>query len=455
MESIAALLDTAGATVEGIRQQTRAGLEFALEEHKTLNANLDIQAPLIIIPESITKESALCLIVDAGHVSLNSELVDKEIMRDIQSKQKKQYSDEDFRQLEGLMYDKFLLKLDSTQLLIGPGIQATKDQLNAKDDPKNLHIVDRININFTLETSIIPKASDLTKTRISGHLPVLHASISDKKYKDLMKLIDIAIPKFETDESLDGRTKAPTKDTKVSSTGKSRAQEVMSRERSKSVSADQHDLDIDDESGDENEKKSFASKNGADTEEVNLHQRNFEFKFTVDRLQGSLYRADPNNRKPDQLLVELVAEHFHLDFYLRPYDMVAEVLLKSLNVDDHIDEDPSPDFKQIVSSRGFGVEEEKDLFNLKFVKVNTDSPEFDSTYEGIATHLDVSISTINLVVTRKTLLTLLDFVLITFASPDDSVPTQKAIGDSDGSDRKKTEQATSVNIRLGQNPHQS
>ena len=90
MESIGALMETAGATVEGIRQQTRAGLEFALEEHKTLNANLDIQAPLIIIPESITEESTLCLIVDAGHVSLNSELVDKETMRDIQSKQKKQ-----------------------------------------------------------------------------------------------------------------------------------------------------------------------------------------------------------------------------------------------------------------------------------------------------------------------------------------------------------------------------
>ena len=441
MESIAALLDTAGATVEGIRQQTRAGLEFALEEHKTLNANLDIQAPLIIIPESITKESALCLIVDAGHVSLNSELVDKDTMRDIQSKQKKQYSDEDFKQLEGLMYDKFLLKLDSTQLLIGPGIQATKDQLNAKDDPKNLHIIDRINMDFTLETSIIPKASDLTKTRISGHLPVLHASISDKKYKDLMKLIDIAIPKFDSDESLDGRMKAPTKDTKISSTEKSRAQEVMGRERSKSVSADQHDLEVEDESEDESE-KSVTTKKGAEIEEINLHQRNFEFKFTVDKLQGSLYRSDPDNRKPDQLLVELVAQHFHLDFYLRPYDMVAEVLLKSLNVDDHIDEDPSPEFKQIVSSRGFGVEEEKDLFNLKFVKVNNDSPEFDSTYEGIATHLDVSISTINLVVTRKTLLTLLDFVLITFASPDDSAPAQKTIEDTEGSDLKKTEEPT-------------
>jgi vacuolar protein sorting-associated protein 13A/C len=41
MESIGALMETAGATVEGIRQQTRAGLEFALTEHKTINAQLD------------------------------------------------------------------------------------------------------------------------------------------------------------------------------------------------------------------------------------------------------------------------------------------------------------------------------------------------------------------------------------------------------------------------------
>lgn len=418
MESIGALLETASATVEGIRQQTRAGLEFALEEHKTLNANLDIQAPLIIIPESITMESALCLILDAGHVSLKSELVDKDTMREIQSKQKKQYTEADYRQLEGLMYDKFLLKLDSTQVLIGPGIQATKDQLNAKDDPKNLHIIDRINMDFTLETSIIPKASDLTKTRILGHLPVLHASISDRKYKNLMKLIDIAIPKFDTDESLDGRTKAPTKDVKVPTVEKSRAEDVMSRSRSKSVSAAQQDLDIED-FDDENEKRATTNAKRKESAEVNLHQRNFEFKFTVEKLQGSLYRSDPEDRKPDQLLVELVAEHFHLDFYLRPYDMVAEVLLKSLNVEDYIEETPSPEFKKIVSSEGFGAEEDKDLFNVKFVKVNTDSPEFVSTYEEIATNLDVSISTLNLVVTRKTLLTLLDFVLITFASPDE------------------------------------
>ncbi|KAL8710768.1 MAG: hypothetical protein Q9220_004786 [cf. Caloplaca sp. 1 TL-2023] len=417
MESIGALLETAGATVEGIRQQTRAGLEFALEEHKTLNANLDIQAPLIIIPESITSESTLCLVVDAGHVSLNSELVDRDTMKEIQSKQKKKYSDEDFKQLEGLMYDKFLLKLDSTQLLIGPGIQATKDQLNAKDDSKNYHIIDRINMDFVLETSIIPKAADLTKTRISGHLPVLHASISDRKYKNMMKLIDIAIPKFESDEPSDKPAKAPKK----ASSDRSRADEALGRPRSKSIgAAAQQDLVVEDESDTEEQEKQVSKR--LEEEGINIHQRNFEFKFTVDKLQGSLFRSNTDESKPDELLVELVAEHFHLDFYLRPYDMVAEVLLKSLSVDDHIDEDPSPEFKKIISSRAFGAKEDKDLFNVKFVKVNNDSPEFMSTYEGIATNLDVSISTLNVIVTRKTLLTLLDFVLITFASPDPSAP---------------------------------
>ncbi|KAL8726828.1 MAG: hypothetical protein Q9166_006444 [cf. Caloplaca sp. 2 TL-2023] len=429
MESIGALLETAGATVEGIRQQTRAGLEFALEEHKTLNANLDIQAPLIIIPESITSESTLCLVFDAGHVSLNSELVDKDTMKDIQSKQKKKYSDEDFRQLEGLMYDKFLLKLDSTQVLIGPGIQATKDQLGAKDDSKNYHIIDRINMDFVLETSIIPKAADLTKTRVSGHLPVLHASISDKKYKDMMKLIDIAIPKFESDESSESRTKdAPKKQSPA--TGQSRAEEALGRSRSKSVSVPaQKDLVVEDDSDSEEDQAKQTSKR-LEEEGVNLHQRNFEFKFTVDKLQGSLFRADVNYTKPDHLLVELVAEHFELDFYLRPFDMVAEVLLKSLNVDDYIDEDPSPEFKQIISSRGFGAKEDKELFNVKFVKVNSESPELKSTYEGIATNLDVSISTLNLIVTRKTLLTLLDFVLLTFTGPDQPSRPAKSIEDA-------------------------
>src|SRR5690242_4490766 len=201
MESIGALMETAGATVDTIRQQTRAGLEFALTEHKTINAQLDLQAPLIIIPDSVTKKSSNCLILDAGHASVTSELIDKDTLRDIQSKQQQQYTEEDFRRLEDLMYDKFTLKLQSTQVLIGPSIEETKAQLEESATSKNFHIVDKINMDFKVELCIVPKASDLTKFRVSGNLPVLHASISDAKYKNLMKLIDVAIPKFGDDNA--------------------------------------------------------------------------------------------------------------------------------------------------------------------------------------------------------------------------------------------------------------
>ncbi|KAF2812089.1 vacuolar protein sorting-associated protein-like protein vps13 [Mytilinidion resinicola] len=419
MESIGALMETAGATVEGLRQQTRAGLEFALSEHKTINAQLDLQAPLIIVPDSVTEASSICLILDAGHASVTSELVDKDTIRDIQSKQKQQYTEEDFKRLEGLMYDKFLLKLESTQVLIGTSIEETRAQLDDNSASKDLHIIDRINMDFKIEICIVPKASDLTKFRISGNLPVLHASVSDAKYKNLMKLIDVAIPKFDDDEPtkevIDG-AKGPS-NPKPTSTG--RDEGPLGRQRSKSFqfAAQEHALVMDEEgdnSGDEHFEKATESKSPA---EAASHQRNFEFNFTVDKLQGSLYRSDPEGKKPDQLLVELVAEHFFLEFYQAPFEMAAEVRLKTLAVEDHVEENPLPEFRNIISSEDSDSSTQKDLFQVKFFKVNKDSPEFMSKYEGIATNLDVSVSTINLIVTRKTLLTLLDFVLITFTNP--------------------------------------
>ncbi|PVI04174.1 vacuolar protein sorting-associated protein 13 [Periconia macrospinosa] len=436
MESIGALMETAGATVEGIRQQTRAGLEFALTEHKTINAQLDLQAPLIIVPDSVTKKSSNCLILDAGHISVTSELVDKATLHEVQSKQKQQYTDEDFRRLEGLMYDKFLLTLESTQVLIGPSIDETKAQLDEKADSKALHIVDRINMGFKIEICIIPKASDLTKFRVSGNLPVLHASISDQKYKNLMKLIDVAIPKFDDDgepskQVVEG-AKGPA-NLKPASDAKP-TENPLGRPRSKSFqfAAQEQELVMEDDGDDDKDEKFEDAPEAKPESDINIHQRNFEFNFTVDKLRGSLFKADSEGKKADELLVELVAEHFNLDFYQEPFEMVAEVSLKSLAVEDHVESDPMPEFRNIISSEDASADEQKDLFSLKFVRVNKESPEFQSKYEGIAMNLDVAVSTINLIVTRRTLLTLLDFVLLTFTNQDPPQNQQAQIADKPG-----------------------
>jgi vacuolar protein sorting-associated protein 13A/C len=428
MESITALMETAGATMEGLREQTRAGLEFALEEHKTINAKLDLQAPLIIVPQSIKTEKSTCMILDAGHISVNSELVDDATMKEVQSKQSQAYTDKDFRKLESLMYDRFLVKLSSTQLLIGPSIEETKSQLIEKDDKLRMHIVEQINVDFVVEISILPRAPNLPRVKVSGHMPSLHATASDTKYKSLMRIIDVAIPKFDGGQQ-DVKPKRPRGLSSASnrSTGPG-GRRASSQFRPFGATQQAAIIPYDEDDKDDDKDGEKARVN----EKLKMQQKTFQLKFSVDELRGTLYRSDPDNKRPDALLVELVAQQFGLEYYLRPYDMVAEVSLGSVTVDDFVS-NPTAEFKSIVSSGDIeDREQHRQLVHVKFVRVKKESPEFMTVYDGVETNVSAEISTINVIVTRKTLLTLLDFILVTFTGGNDNnnTPTQKAITDS-------------------------
>lgn len=432
MESITALMESAGATVESFREQTRAGLEFALEEHKTINAELDLQAPLIIIPVSITTRDSTCLIVDAGHIHVNSELVEESTMKEIQSKQRQSYSDSDFKRLESAMYDKFVVKLTSTQVLIGPSIEETKAQLVEKSENSMLHVVDKINVDFVVEISILPKAPNLTKFKVHGNMPILHAAVSDTKYKNLMRIIEVAIPKFGDKHQLEPATRddeMPSRPELVTvASNRSRRKSVKERQ-SDVLFLQSHTAVLLDDMDDDEDDSFEDAQDGSDNDQLKIQQRNFEFKFEVETLKGSLYRSDPDRKKPDTLLVELVAERFSVEFCSRPYDISAEVSLGSVTVDDFVDNQPA-EFKSIISSGDKDdLQQGRSLVYVKFVKVNPKSPEFMSTYEGVETNITAMVSTINLIVTRKTLLTLLDFILVTFASGnnDPATPDQGAI----------------------------
>ncbi|CCU75520.1 vacuolar protein sorting-associated protein, partial [Blumeria hordei DH14] len=370
MESIGALMETAGATVESLRRQTRAGLEFALEEHKTLNTILDLQAPLIIIPESITEESTVCLILDAGHISVNSQLVDKDTLKQVQEKQQHSYTDEDYQQLESLMYDKFLVKLSSTQLLIGPSIDETKAQLTKEIQPN---------------PCIYPAfwaSSSLTRNCI-------RYKVQESQNQDgFIKLTR------QQDNSRHAMFQVPEQESII----------IQARP-------------------DKNSSSKEASSNEL-SEDLQIQQHSFELKFEVDKLRGSLFRSDPEGKKQDQILVELLANNFAINLVVRPYDIKINTSLQSLMIDDYV-ENPPPEFKSIISSENTEPND-RDLVSLSIVIVKKESPDFLTKWEGVNTNINVAISTINFVVTRATILTLLDFILVTFA--DDSTSSVSPSG---------------------------
>ena len=65
---------------------------------------------------SITVKDSQALVLDAGHIAVESNLADKDQLKEVQSKRGRQYNDEDYKQLETLMYDRFSLQLEAAQV---------------------------------------------------------------------------------------------------------------------------------------------------------------------------------------------------------------------------------------------------------------------------------------------------------------------------------------------------
>ena len=80
--------------------------------------------------------------------------------------------------------------------MIGNNLEACRQAL-VSDGGDNLHILERINIDLQVQNSIVPTAYRLARFKVAGSLPSLSVNLSDTKYKSLMKLIDVCIPKFD------------------------------------------------------------------------------------------------------------------------------------------------------------------------------------------------------------------------------------------------------------------
>ncbi|KAJ1960237.1 Vacuolar protein sorting-associated protein 13, partial [Dispira parvispora] len=193
LDSVHTLILAAGKSMEGFKQQTRSGLQFALEAHKTMDIQVDLDAPIFIIPSSFTDPHAIVTVLDSGRLKVHSNLVAQERIDEGRKKEGKELTDEELEDLKSLMYDRFILDLSSTQLVVGQSVDKCLEALQdtTADQDGDLHVVNRINVQFNIGVSIIPQYPGLPKVLIDGHLPLLKLNFSDRKYKALMKFVDM------------------------------------------------------------------------------------------------------------------------------------------------------------------------------------------------------------------------------------------------------------------------
>ncbi|KAI7863890.1 hypothetical protein BDF14DRAFT_1998124 [Spinellus fusiger] len=418
MESVNALMEAAGDTIENFKQQTRAGLEFALNKHTTILLDVNMDAPLFIIPENCFHEDSPALIIDAGHINIDSDLANQELVNEFKAKSDKKYSEEDYKNLEGLMYDKFNVQLTQTKVLIGTDLQQCLSQLHTKKrGDYDAHLIERINMQFLVELCILPGMNQFTKFKVSGHLPLLTVNFSNNKYKTMMRMIDVLVPPSAND-TLETAVHSAMTDVKDMSnpdyvpdaTTKNlwrlSSQEILLSDTTDSLDS----LD--------------SSRSLVPV--VNAQQEQFKFSFKVDKVSVAINES-MNGR--DTLLAEFVLEHFAFNFVSHPYDMEVQIALKTLNVIDRMEH--GNDFHYLITSDNIkriqeeSNSKEKNLVNIKYLKVNRLHPLYKETYEGYDQTVDVTLSTLNIIITRSSILTLYNWVLSTFTSPPSSSPASK------------------------------
>ncbi|KAG0346597.1 hypothetical protein BG004_001308 [Podila humilis] len=423
-DSINALLEAAGDTLEGLAAQTRAGLEYALEEHKRLDLKVDMDAPVMIFPESCTDVNALVAVLDVGHIFVESNLVSKEDMAVVESNHKRTLDAVDFEKLEDLMYDRFVVQLSSTQLLVGQSVERCLEQIRNPSKDNDMHVIDKINMTFHVHLSILPQAPNLTKIRVFGDLPLLQVNFSDRKYKTLMRIVDLVVPKDP-----EAAAAPPTAKPK-SSIGPLLSKNIYKDDL---VLGDTTEGETDDEHGFKAVAKKETEERDKELSRAQLFQKTFEFSFKVTKFAVTLKKAVQDVNKPDRVLADLIIERFDFQLVVRPVDIAVDIVLGSLYVEDKVETDPL--YPYLISSDADGKSPAaggaEDLVRVSYRKINSISPEYLTKYKGIDASVDISFSTITMILTRKSVLTLFDFILTTFAGPPAQQGQMTAQGNGD------------------------
>ena len=381
LQTVGALLNAAGATVEEFRDLTRMGLEYALQKHKTLNLKLDIQAPLIVIPSDITDVDSSCAIFDAGHISVESHLASKEIVEKVQKKQSEQYNEEDWKTLESLMYDRYNVKLHSTQFMIGSSLRNTMKDINTGFENSNTVVIDKVNVDFLVEVSILPEAHNITRFKTSGNLPLLQASISDEKYRILMLIIESSIPHFDSGVDIDD-------------------EETI--DEFPGISTEAPALMLPDESDDDTSTV-VSQKQAANDRQL------LDFDFGVDKVSLSLNRCTSESTLEQDLLIDLSLHSFKIDLKVQDDNIIAHASLLDIVIEDHIQKLPPGELTKVVSSSDVNDKADNKLLTLAYNRDNLSGDQ----------RIDLDLLTVKFVVTPKTILSLMDFARSTFnSSPD-------------------------------------
>lgn len=301
---------------------SKAQLERAVKDHKTMDVSIRIEAPSIIIPQDATSIDTMLLVLDLGELSMRSKLKDG----GEDGGKSDDDDDDDGSEKSGLdeYYDQYVLDIDNIQvLLINNSEEAVRARIwrDEKYQSWDSKIVEYFSFNFVLKTCIQPSELTLSTTIVSGELPALRMNMSVQKLRRLLALFKTFVPDKPHDMELAEPAESKS-DNNDESSDEEEEDTPSTSSHSRAITADEY----------LSEEQQLTMEKQAKLMDLLVNHTEIEASFMIKEITLSLTDDTDKNNKKD--LISIVISRTAADYNKKTFSMAANASLGSLVVYD-------------------------------------------------------------------------------------------------------------------------
>ncbi|KAK2581118.1 hypothetical protein KPH14_007937 [Odynerus spinipes] len=362
----------AAEQLEGLKEMSALGLEYAIEKHSVLDIQVDMQASQLIIPHGGLYNSTKSLfVVNLGSLKMHSlekskKDASKSTVKQLASMGK---SEEDILlHLREHSYDKFALKIVNFQILVSLENENWREAL-MKQNSMTLLYPTTLEIQF--HKCLITDDPLLPKMRLVGELPSLAINITDVRLLEVLAIVQsIPFPQDETPAEL-----------KKSSLSKSVSQLSLFKELTTISSA--------------NDKKK--------QDDTPLKQStDLEMKFEMKEFTLSISKQENEIVTP---FVRFEILKLEVEMLQRSYDQEILLRLGGTQMKQYHN---NGEIYMINTPMSTGKNEY--LIIVQYVNVNKRSPEFTTRHGSVVKLLQLEFTTLDVLLHQEALINLLKFL---------------------------------------------
>ncbi|XP_025082320.1 vacuolar protein sorting-associated protein 13A-like isoform X2 [Pomacea canaliculata] len=385
------LSQAAMSKFDEIKEQSTAGIQHALQQHKYTDIGVDLMPSIIIVPEGgLMKNDVRKLILDLGQLTVVSSKHDTSIDPQLELAEKLKKA-----------YDRFDIRLQRMQLLLANPGENWQLACTAGQSPQ--HVLSPMDILLDIRVCIFDKDPRMAKTKVHGVLPNLSLRISDKRVHEIMTLaLSIPLPESApVDEEPETEMFKGPSDLPASLTALSTSRIVNT-----AIIATAEHTD---------KERAPELRRLSSVEYTNM--TDMELNFEIKEMVAVLSQRQGDTEIP---VLKLMVESVGTEVQMRRFDMLVDAHIGTVYAQ-HLKYQLSNRINEELLSTGAvssgplinlvntpSVGEDQKLLSVTFLQAKKTGPEFSTLYRNIEKNIQVNFSAVEILLHQRAILDLME-----------------------------------------------